>query len=214
MGRVELAGLVLVCAGGVLFALKPEGALMPTAPTPLVHTQPQTAPKASVKQPQSQPRQPPSQTPSVTTRMIEQVAQPAAPTVDARYAQMNGLIGESGQWVSSVFDNSYWTLIEPNHFEHRNGSQLRLSLVGGHVTKIRMDFASDLSSPAMQTVLDYALGRATNAPFYLDTLAQSTEVLTGTFEHKNKHELRYTAGLEPTQGKKGSKAWLTIELVQ
>jgi hypothetical protein len=210
MGRVELTGIVLVCIGAALYALTPEPSVELQSDKPR-----EAALGASAKQTQIQ--VPVSQTQRrLALEHDAMYVPPSKPkpkqvVVDARYAQMNGLIGESGQWISSVFDNPYWTSNKPNHFRHINGSELRLSLVDGRVMEIRVDFAPKLASPAMQTVVDYALGRATNAPFYLDTLADANQVLTGTFEHKNKHRLRYTAGLDKDDK---SNAWLAIEVIQ
>ena len=208
MGRVEFTGLVLVCIGIALYAMRPEPSLELQAakqPQPVV-VQPAT--QAPIQAPVRQTLQPRSMADKLT--YVPPKSKSKQIVVDARYAQMNGLIGESSQWVSSVFDNPYWTAIKPNQFSHTNGSHLRLSFAEGRVRKIRVDFTPNLASPAMQTVLDYVLGRATNAPFYLDTLADSTDVLTGTFEHKGKHQLRYTAGVSKTDE---SAAWITIEVV-
>jgi hypothetical protein len=76
-----------------------------------------------------------------------------------------------------------------------------------------MDFPAGLLSAHMQTVLDYALGRGTVAPFYLDTLETATEALTGRFRHKDKHQLRYTATRVLTDRRaKKHPMWLLIEL--
>ncbi len=212
MGRVELTGLLLISAGCILYVLSGSPAKKASS---TLDTQPPQAPvKKAVTQPRvvkaavrvaSAPK--PAQFVQVKPKKVE-------PAVNARYVQMNGIIGESERWASSVFGNAYWTMLAPNQYEHTNGSQLTLTSVDGRVRQIRMDFGAGLMSPHMQTVLDYALGRGTNAPLYLDTIESATDELSGTFTHKNKHELRYRAGREQLKDLRRAKTWLVIELAE
>ncbi len=211
MNRIELSGIALICLGVVLYVFRTE-------PPPVIEPQtPSVASEVPVSktQPPMGPATIPAYTPVQKTMPAYVPSKPPLSKggVDARYAQMHGLIGESERWVKEVFDNQYWTSTEPFKFQHTNGAQLSLTRTDGRIVSVRMDFPAGLLSPHIQTVLDYALGRGTVAPFYLDTLESATKELTGTFRHKDKHQLRYTAGRILSDGRaKKHPMWLLIEL--
>ena len=211
MNRIERSGIALICLGVVLYALSAEPPSLAESQAPTVTTQ---VPEPTVQNP----IKPPTIPAYIPVQKKMPAYVPSKPPlskgdVDGRYAQMHGLIGESERWVQDVFDNQYWTSTEPFKFMHTNGAQLSLTRVDGRVVSVRMDFPAGLLSPHIQTVLDYALGRGTVAPFYLDTLESATEELTGSFRHKDKHQLRYTAGRILSDGRaKKHPMWLLIEL--
>jgi hypothetical protein len=125
MNRIEFSGLVLICLGVVFYTLRKGSPAVAEFKRPVVAIKAPTLKKASRAKPaivlDSKPIQP--------TVPVYVPSKPLPPktVTNGRYAQMHGLIGESERWVQEVFDNQYWTSVEPFKFKHTNGAQLSLT---------------------------------------------------------------------------------------
>ncbi|MGB0647957.1 MAG: hypothetical protein ACPGQS_12315 [Bradymonadia bacterium] len=211
-GRVEVFAVAAGIGGLLFFLLSPDPSPRQMVATPV--NPPTAVPERSVSPRLASQRVKPR-------RDVEEIppfeppikAVPKPPVVNARYAQMNGLIGESIQLIEAVFNNIYWEARGDNRFEHVNGTVMTLSVESERVVAMRMEFPPDLPSPEMQNAVDYALGRATVSPFYLDQLENAKNTLAGQFKHKDKFEVAYSAGRRVKKGAKKLSGWLVFEIV-
>ena len=212
-GRVELLAASAGVIGLILFLFSSDPSSPPMVATPLKSSSKAPEKGRAFRKPAQ--RADAKRDEEVVPPFVPPVkAVPKPPVVDARYAQMKGLIGESSSWIESVFDNIYWEALGDNRFEHVNRTVMALSVESDKVIEMRMDFPPELPSPEMQNALDYALGRSTVSPFYLDELENAKTVLEGRFKHRDKFEITYSAGRSMKKGAKKLSGWLVFKVIR
>lgn len=130
------------------------------------------------------------------------------PIKDLTYMKKNGLLGMPAQFVNDVFDSPYWTTLEPKVFQHENGSTVEVDIDKNRVKRAYFTFSPDLSSAAMQNVLDGILGYETNSPLHLEDLAIGETPVSGKYVDKEGQVFQFRGDRRPFKDTEKFTAWL------